>query len=462
MAASVATKAPPTRSSSRFDPLFRPLPLLLLAGLLRIGLLLYGLHQDSRSAVKYTDIDYHVFTDAARFVSLGQSPYARETYRYTPLLAWLLLPTAWGGVVWFSFGKALFAAGDVVAGWGLLRVLCGYYGLGEVPAGKVVAAVWLWNPMVAVVSTRGSSEGLLGAMVVGLVWAVLGGRVAIAGALLGLCVHWKIYPVVYAVAVVWWMGGAEAKRILRGPTGAIAGKGDKEEGGGKSVMGLVLGFVTKERLIFGLSALGTFSALNIWMYSLYGPPFLAHTYTYHLSRLDHRHNFSPYHTLLYLVSGAPPHPHSQSTPWTALPFLPQILLSTLLLPLAFSKHDLPTTLFAQTFAFVTFNKVCTSQYFMWYLVLLPFYLPRSAFCRNKQLGLAALAMWVLAQAAWLACAYRLEFEGVQVFFPGLWAAGIAFFAVNCWVLGVVVGDLGEGGRGEMREEGRRIADGEMR
>ncbi len=37
--------------------------------------------------------------------------------------------------------------------------------------------------------------------------------------------------------------------------------------------------------------------------------------------------------------------------------------------------------------------------------------------------------------------------------PGLWGAGLAFFAVNCWILGIVVRDIGALGRGEGRKEG---------
>lgn len=174
--------------------------------------------------------------------------------------------------------------------------------------------------------------------------------------------------------------------------------------------------------------------------SRYAHDFLQHTYLHHLTRLDHRHNFSPYNMLLYLLSSPD---NSSFIPWERLAFLPQLLLSAIILPLAYAKSSLYSTLFAQTFAFVAFNKVCTSQYFMWYLVLLPFYLPGSIFTRKPAFGIAALGLWIASQAVWLREAFLLEFHGIPRFL-GLWGASLGFLVVNCVILAAVTRDMGAG------------------
>jgi GPI mannosyltransferase 1 subunit M len=44
-----------------------------------------------------------------------------------------------------------------------------------------------------------------------------------------------------------------------------------------------------------------------------------------------------------------------------LAFIPQLFLSAVAIPFALAKKDLSGALLCQTFAFVAFNKVCTSQ-----------------------------------------------------------------------------------------------------
>lgn len=256
---SATTATTPSSVTSFFN---QPLPLYLSAALLRLVFLLYGLWQDANSPVKYTDIDYLVFTDAARFVSRGQSPYERETYRYTPILAWLLLPTAHTtgnqllDTALFSSGKVLFAAADLVAGWLLERVLARTM---DAAAARKFAAIWLLNPMVATISTRGSSEGLLGVLVMALLSAVLARRVTLAGLLLGFSVHFKIYPFIYAPAIVWWMD-----RERMGGSRSEKGKSPTET----SVIGRILRFITPARLQLAITSLATFLALNIAMFAL--------------------------------------------------------------------------------------------------------------------------------------------------------------------------------------------------
>lgn len=239
--------------------LFHSAPLVFaLAVLLRLILLFWGRYQDTHSPLKYTDIDYLVFTDASRFVSRSRSPYARDTYRYTPLLAWLLYPTAFGGF-WFEFGKVLFALGDVVTGWLAYSILTS--GKAEMSKERALkyASIWLLNPMVANISTRGSSEGLLAVIVVALLWAVMSKYIRLAGVLLGLAVHFKIYPFIYAASIFWWLdetnvGTCDLQSMaLENPT----------------ILNRYLAFFNRKRLQLAIFSLVTFMGLNLIMLRMY-------------------------------------------------------------------------------------------------------------------------------------------------------------------------------------------------
>lgn len=108
---------------------------------------------------------------------------------------------------------------------------------------------------------------------------------------------------------------------------------------------------------------------DLFMHS-WGYPFLYESYLYHLHRLDHRHNFSPYFYLTYLTYPT----SSVSTTTASLSFWSRIVRSPLVsfvpqmgltlgsgLLFGRRKQDLVFTWFVQTVVFVLFNKVCTSQ-----------------------------------------------------------------------------------------------------
>jgi GPI mannosyltransferase 1 subunit M len=58
----------------------------------RLTLIAWGEWQDRVASVRYTDVDYDVLTDGAVLIINGRSPFDRTTYRYTPLLALLMIP----------------------------------------------------------------------------------------------------------------------------------------------------------------------------------------------------------------------------------------------------------------------------------------------------------------------------------------------------------------------------------
>jgi GPI mannosyltransferase 1 subunit M len=133
--------------------------ILITGGAVRLALLIFGAWQDATLPVKYTDIDYEVYTDAARFMTQGESPYRRSTYRYSPLLAAALMPNIW---LHPAFGKVLFSAADIVAATLMATLLARR----KVPQRQqlVGLGLWLFSPFTVTISTRGNGEALVTCM----------------------------------------------------------------------------------------------------------------------------------------------------------------------------------------------------------------------------------------------------------------------------------------------------------
>lgn len=376
------------------------------SALLRILLILYGCYHDAKHVVKYTDIDYQVFTEAATFVSEGGSPYQSPTYRYTPILALILLPNIHLHILW---GKVLFSLFDLLTGYLLFAILRSDGWSSTVSTWA--ACLWLFNPVAFTVSTRGNAEAILAALVLAVLFFVKKGRYHLAAVLYGCAVHMKIYPVVYSLPLYLHLGSHDS----------FCDNFSRTE----NVRTFLKQLIPKQRQIsFVLLSIASFLVVTFICYWLYGYPFLEQTYLYHIGRKDIRHNFSVYYLMFYLLA------QSDYLPVLSLfAFLPQSLL---LLKTSFSFYrHLELVFFVNTAIFVTFNKVVTSQYFLWYLCLLPLLTPYLKISKLESVVLALL--WSGNQAAWLLAAYQLEFLGKPTY-TYVFLASIAFFLTNCHII----------------------------
>ncbi|KAL8449327.1 hypothetical protein Emed_003208 [Eimeria media] len=206
----------------------------------------------------------------------------------------------------------------------------------------------------------------------------------------------------------------------------------------------------------------------------YGFPFLFESYLYHATRRDHRHNFSVFFYLLYLESEAP-------LKGLSLGLLVPQLIGTLLVGCFFARRHLEAALCLQprptaaatattaaaattatacesavearenhhskrsssqgitvskiTMVFVALNKVCTSQYFLWWLCLMPFAVASTDMQpRTLKQTTAALVGFQLANLVWLYFGYQLEFEGKPVYLQ-LMFSSVLFVATQVGLVG---------------------------
>ncbi|KAE8214746.1 hypothetical protein CF327_g1889 [Tilletia walkeri] len=458
-------------------------------------------------------------------------PFQRATYRYTPLLALALAPGEWAG--WSDvFGKWLFIGADVLCGvlmWAVLeqrhqqrtrtrrRTSSGVEFQSEGTYWSWYPTIlWLLNPFPAQISTRGSSESVLGVFVLLFLLSFLatnperseirsatvtavadekssskGGDEVVdseppmtpltptfgtaapapetalapsewtlptlaSSAFLSLAANFKLFPIIYGAPILAHLAAVSGS-ARDGPIGADSlTPWEKEElENGQRPTGRSWLQRNRAGIKYTLMCAYIFGGINLTLFGMFGLSYLQNAVVYHLIRRDHRHNFSAYYLPTYLLDVVPTLgipasasllsflPESLKTllPTNSAPllvqlqpllaFVPQLSL-VLYLGFALGAHDLVFACAAQTLAFVAFNKVITSQYFLWFLWLLPLILPDLQFASTFE-GLAVLGAWVGSQALWLSQAYLLEFAGQDVHLR-IWAASIVMLLSHTWIL----------------------------
>lgn len=271
----------------------------------------------------------------------------------------------------------------------------------------LVSLFWLFNPLVMTISCRGNAEALVALLVLSTAYFLIVRDWLVAAAVCyALSVHFKVYPIIYAFSIylfLCFMDSSGSSYRYR--------------------------FFTRRSVTFALTSFAVFVMVTWGMFHIYGWDFLDNAYLYHIGRRDHRHNFSLYHLYIYLTYNIP----STSSLFSLATFLPQLLL---ILGVSFvfngSGIDLLAGWFLSTLVFVSYNKVITSQYFIWFISLLPFALAVTSI-EWKWRGIGMLLIWFGAQALWLSQAYRLEMLGQNTFLE-IWIAGIVLFLVHNWIV----------------------------
>ena len=370
--------------------------------LVRFSLIVYANIHDRVFSVPYTDVDYKVYTDASRFLVEGDSPYDRHTYRYTPLLALLLSPNI---LVHADFGKALFSLIDIVVAV-LIKNILSRSGQCSRKTAEICALVWLYNPLTIVISTRGNADSLAVLLVLSTLHFLLQNDPIVSGLLHGLSIHFRLYPLAFSLSM--YLSLRDKRYFIPN--------------------------VNQLKLVF--SCVLSLICLTALSYYFYGYKFLYESLIYHLIRKDARHNFSVFFYMTYLFTG-----QSTSIVKRLLMFLPQLLVLFALSLRYSSKKELPFAMLTQAIVMVTYNPVMTSQYFFWFLSILPLCLPNIRMSVRRWVSL--LAFWMVSQSLWLFDAWLLEFKGVNSFFR-IWGDGLLFFVANTVVLVEIINHYSSG------------------
>lgn len=215
--------------------------------MVRIIMVAVGEYLDSISdGFKYTDTDYHVFSDAATHVYHGESPYRRHTYRYTPLAAYVCLVNNYIHPV---CGKLVFCLCDQI----LIMILWRLFDtINPTKKSSTIyyVAFGTFNPLVVSLSTRGSNDNMISLMVFIALYFLLQKKYVLSGLFYGLSVHFKIYPIIYAIPLYLFID-LDPRLITQG----------------RKWEAFKHGLISWNKVIFALVSAGTFFGLTGYFYT---------------------------------------------------------------------------------------------------------------------------------------------------------------------------------------------------
>ncbi|ENN79881.1 hypothetical protein YQE_03700, partial [Dendroctonus ponderosae] len=454
---------------------------IIVSSMIRLCLVVYGAFHDQHYDVPYTDVDYKVFTDAARHVVQGGSPYDRHTFRYSPLIAILLTPN-----VFFHpmFGKIIFCEVDLVVAYFIRRLvylnvfewMSKYesYASEKAPLDaieekkpiktrkrkgmpskynvKVQTAIywahramlfWLYNPLTMAISTRGNSDSIACLLVVLTLYGIQSNwHPFLVGLLHGFSVHFRIYPVIYSLLFFMYYSGFAYEFELPSFPQYKAIKSEKKTKKNKLAKRVDSGEVCRrnpeslkifatsfwwylwpntQQLMLVMGAACSLLSLTGVFYYMYGYKFLYESLIYHLY-------LTAFVTMPMWFTGNFWQPILINLP-------PIVLILNFSFRYGLNKFSLNFGVLAQTIVFVIFNKVITSQYFVWIMGVLPLCIWQIKLSKAEVVAMTVI--WFAAQGAWLVPAYLLEFRGEDTFLY-IWIQSVSLFCAHIGIFGRLV------------------------
>ena len=310
--------------------------ILVTAFIIRILFILIADFIDNYSSLKYTDIDYYVYCDAAKFIANYKSPYNRITYRYSPIIAWLLYPT----ICYRNYGKLLFSIIDVACIYQTYKInllLLSTFKQASTHTKQtsthdksnnilvIISLIQCFNLYSIIICTRGSSDSITNYILLLFLNTLISHQYILSGCLFGLAIHLRIYPIIYLPTILLYLWyycrydcitatDLNTPKPLTSEAAAIHITHDSHTADITTTTITTTTTTTTTVIPNLFSHLYTYKAIIYFIFSMcisfvipttlcyytYGEEYIQHAWLYHITRIDYKHNFSIYFYNYYL------------------------------------------------------------------------------------------------------------------------------------------------------------------